>query len=132
MGLKPSQGELNAALQPLFAHMSTVHLIHDDIVIATITEKEHIAAVEEVMQILSNAGVTANPTKCVIGEREIRFWGMIVSEKGIRPDPEKVGLGKLGYSIKQRGVSQLSLYDAEQFGLHTRIFQEGSLSEGND
>ena len=90
MGLKPSQGELNAALQPLFAHMSAVHVIHDDIVIATITEQEHIAAVEEIMQILSKAGITANPTKCVFGEREIRFWGMIVCDEGIRPDPEKV------------------------------------------
>jgi len=32
MGLKTSQGELNAALQPLFAHIPEVHMIHDDIV----------------------------------------------------------------------------------------------------
>ena len=41
MGLKPSQGELNAALQPLFAHIPEVHVIHDDLVIATVTEEEH-------------------------------------------------------------------------------------------
>ena len=41
MGLKPSQGELNAALQPLFAHVPEVHVIHDDLVIATVTEEEH-------------------------------------------------------------------------------------------
>ena len=42
MGLKPAQDELNAALQPLFAHLPQVHVIHDDIVIATETESEHI------------------------------------------------------------------------------------------
>ena len=30
MGLKPAQGELNAALKPLFAHIPQVHVIHDD------------------------------------------------------------------------------------------------------
>ena len=35
MGLKPSQGELNSALQPLFSQLSDVHVIHDDIVVAT-------------------------------------------------------------------------------------------------
>ena len=35
MGLKPSQGELNAALQPLFANHPEVHVIHDDIIVAT-------------------------------------------------------------------------------------------------
>ena len=43
MGLKPAQGELNAALQPLFAHLPAVHVIHDDVVIATVTEMEHIS-----------------------------------------------------------------------------------------
>ena len=53
MDLKPAQGELNAELQPLFAHLPQVHVIHDDIVIATETESEHITITEEVMKILS-------------------------------------------------------------------------------
>ena len=48
MGMKPAQGELNAALLPLFAHIPDVHLIHDDLVIATDTIEEHLAALEEV------------------------------------------------------------------------------------
>ena len=31
-----------------------------------------------------------NQKKCVIGSRKIKFWGLIVSDKGISPDPEKV------------------------------------------
>ena len=87
MGLKPSQGELNAALQPLFAHLPQVHVIHDDIVIATITIQEHVSIVEEVMQILCDAGLTLNRVKCVFGQDRISFWGMIVSADGICPDP---------------------------------------------
>ncbi len=38
MGVKPAQGELNMALQPLFAHIPQAHLIHDDLIVATETE----------------------------------------------------------------------------------------------
>ena len=31
MGIKSAQGELNAALQPLFSHRPQVHIIHDDL-----------------------------------------------------------------------------------------------------
>jgi hypothetical protein len=34
MGVKPAQGELNVALQPLFANIPQAHLIHDDLIVA--------------------------------------------------------------------------------------------------
>ena len=90
MGLKPSQGELNASIQPLFAHLPQVHVIRYDIVIAPVTVEEHLVVLDEVMQILSNACLTLNGVKCVFGQDEIAFWGMIVSADGVRSDPEKV------------------------------------------
>ena len=35
MGLSPAQGELNTALKPVFDHIPSAHLIHDNLVIAT-------------------------------------------------------------------------------------------------
>ena len=90
MGLKCSQGELNAALQPIFASIKSAHVIHDDVIVATDTAEEHLAALKEVMAALSAAGLTLNPDKCVFGSTEIKFWGMMVTDTGIRPDPEKV------------------------------------------
>ena len=90
MGLKSAQGELNAALLPLFAHIADVHLIHDDLVIATDTIDEHLAALEAVMLAISENGLTLNPSKCHFLQHEIKFWGMIFSKDGVRPDPEKV------------------------------------------
>lgn len=90
MGVKPAQGELNMALHPVFAHISDVYLIHDDLIIAAKTMENHNKALAAVMEAISQAGITLNPKKCVYGKREIKFWGMIVSEAGIRPDPEKV------------------------------------------
>ena len=90
MGLKPAQGELNAALQPLFAHLPDVDVIHDDIVISTENESDHVALVDEVLRIISRSGLTLNANKCVFGADEIKFWGLIFSAEGVRPDPEKV------------------------------------------
>ena len=90
MGLKPAQGELNAALQPLFSLLKSVHVIHDDIVIATKTLAEHETMVEQVMAIVEKAGLTFKASKCVFAAKEIHFWGLIVSAEGVRPDPAKV------------------------------------------
>ena len=99
MGLKPAQGELNAALRPLFAHIDHVHLIHDDITIATQTEEEHEQAIMQVMEVVKESGLTLNPDKCIIGQSEVKFWGMIYGEDGVRPDPEKVSA--LQHNVKK-------------------------------
>ena len=64
MGLKPAQEEVNAALAPLFQHIPFVHLIHNDVIIATDTEEEHLAAMRKLMQAMASAGMMLNPKKC--------------------------------------------------------------------
>lgn len=89
-GVKPAQGELNMALQPLFAHIPQAHLIHDDLIVATETTAEHCSAIDAVMQTITSAGITLNPNKCTFGATEIDFWGLRIGSTGIRPDPAKV------------------------------------------
>ena len=90
MGVKPAQGELNAALNPIFTHIPNVYLIHDDLIIATKTSTKHNLALQEVMKVIDKANLTLNPKKCSFGKVEIRFLVMIFSSSDIRPDPEKV------------------------------------------
>lgn len=90
MGVKPAQGELNMALQPLFAHIPHAHLIHDDLIVATETDAEHNIAIAAVMQAIATAGITLNPSKCTFGSSEIEFWGLRIGSTGVRPDPAKV------------------------------------------
>ena len=90
MGLEPSQGELNNALKLLFSHIAHTHLIHDDIIIAAPTTAEHDEALLQIMITCAKHGLTLNPSKCKFGETEIKFWGMLISENGVRPDPAKV------------------------------------------
>ena len=90
MGLKPLQGELNVALKLIFAHINSVYLIHDDVIIATKNISDSIKAVSKVMEAVSLSRLTLNPDKCHFGCKEIKFWGMIYSAEGMKPDPAKV------------------------------------------
>lgn len=72
------------------AHIEDAHLIHDDLVIATSTIEEHLHVLNKVMLAISRAGLTLNVNKCKFCQRQIKFWGMIFGEFGVRPDPEKV------------------------------------------
>ncbi len=38
----------------------------------------------------SRSGIKLNRSKCSFGQREVKFWGHIVSAAGCRPDPTKV------------------------------------------
>ena len=90
MGCTPASGELTKALQPLFEDMKEVHVIHDDIIIATSNEARHKEVLNQALQIIEDAGMTLNANKCIFHKQEVPFWGVLVNENGIRPDPEKV------------------------------------------
>ena len=90
MGLKPSPGELNVALKPIFVHIINVHLIHNDVIIATKNMPDHIKAVRKVMEAVRLSRLTHNSDKCHFGYKEIKFWGMTYSTERMKPDPAKV------------------------------------------
>lgn len=90
MGTSPASGELNKALTPLFRDIAGAHVIHDDLILATETEKEHQDLIIKVMEVISKSGMTLNPKKCHFTKTNIQFWGMIIGREGVKPDPEKV------------------------------------------
>ena len=90
MGTKPASGELTKALLPLFQPIQEAHVIHDDLIIAAKTKKQHDHALNRVLQVIAKSGMTLNPDKCMFDKEEIPFWGLRVCKDGIKPDPEKV------------------------------------------
>ena len=90
MGIKTSQGELNAALRPLLQDINDAHHIHDDIIIASKDMNQHLNAIRQVLQAIKDSGMKLNPKKCEFAKKEIKFWGIVVSADGVKPDPAKV------------------------------------------
>jgi len=62
----------------------------DDILVASNTPKEHEEHLRRLFARLSKYSVRINPAKCVLGEKEVKFLGYLVSAEGTKPLPEKV------------------------------------------
>ena len=90
MGCMPASGELSKALRPLFAGKTGIHVIHDDVIIGGKTQDIHDSNLEIACKTVQDAGMTLNIEKCIIGKTSIPWFGMIISDKGISPDPTKV------------------------------------------
>ena len=57
----------------------------DDILIASDTWEEHLAALTLVMTRLVKAGLSVNFAKCIFGAASQEFLGMVIDSTGIRP-----------------------------------------------
>lgn len=62
----------------------------DDVLVASKDEKEHFIHLKILFQRLNDYGVVINVNKCVFGQQELSFLGHLVSNRGIRPLPDKV------------------------------------------
>lgn len=70
--------------------LDTVNVHADDIIITGRDIKEHDRNVKIVLKKLKDSGVTLNLDKCEFRKTEIKYLGYIVSDKGIKPDPDNV------------------------------------------
>ena len=90
MGTLPASGELNSWLRPIIANIPNTAVIQDNIIVATADKETHYQTLEAVITALEKAGLTVSPSKCILGQPEIPFWGFKVNKNGIKPDPNKV------------------------------------------
>lgn len=90
MGILPASGEFMDAVAPEYAGIPQVALIHDDGIVSGQTEEEHDEALRAFLQKTMELGLTLNPKKCIFKKREIPFWGCIIGDYGVRPDPSKI------------------------------------------
>lgn len=62
----------------------------DDIVIYAQTLNEHKQKLTQVFERIREAGLSLQPDKCEFFKRELTYLGHIISDKGVRPNPEKI------------------------------------------
>ena len=61
----------------------------DDIIIYSSTFDEHLHRLEHVLERLKVSGLKIKLEKCKFLATEVKYLGHIVSENGVKPDPEK-------------------------------------------
>ncbi|CAF5170284.1 unnamed protein product [Rotaria magnacalcarata] len=62
----------------------------DDVVIFSPTFEQHIKLLEKVFQALQSANLTLKASKYQVCRREMRYLGHIITQNGIKPDPDLI------------------------------------------
>ena len=67
-----------------------IYAYMDDIIVATKTIEEHILALRMLFKRMEETGWKIHPGKSSFLQESVKFLGFIVSEEGLKPDPERV------------------------------------------
>ncbi len=62
----------------------------DDVVIYSPTFEQHLIDLENVFQALKSANLTLKASKCQFCRREMRYLGHVITQNGIKPDPDLI------------------------------------------
>ena len=71
---------------------STTIVIADNVMIHGESDAQHDMHLLQVLNKCREIGLKLNPEKCQFGEKEVRFYGNIISSAGVKPDQMKVDI----------------------------------------
>ena len=91
MGIATASEIFQETMQEMFQDMDkNVKVALDDIMIHSSTKEEGQAILTAVLNRISESGMTLNKEKCVFLQKEVTFFGVTVSEDGVRPKKSKI------------------------------------------
>ena len=91
MELKGSPLTFQALMDWVLSGLQGIELFMymDDIVVYAESLEEHTRKLRKLFGRLQTSGVTLYPDKCFFLRKEVGYLGHIISEKGVRSDPQK-------------------------------------------
>lgn len=89
-GLVSAPATFSRLMRKLLHGMESIDNFLDDIIVFTKTWKEHLQVLRELFMRLRRAKLTARPSKCSIGFRQLDCLGHVVGDDKLQPHPDKV------------------------------------------
>ena len=89
-GLKMSQDVFQSKIEQLMEGCVGTTGIADDMIVYAETEEEHDRRLHGLRRRCAEKGLNLNPEKCNIKQQEIKFYGVICGNDGVKPNPKKV------------------------------------------
>jgi len=91
-GLINASATYQRGMTTLFHNMmhKEIEVYVDDMIVKSCTEEEHVEYLLKIFQRLRKYQLRLNLNKCTFGVRSGKLLGFIVSQKGIKVDPDKV------------------------------------------
>jgi len=91
-GLKNTEATYQRAMVALFHDMmhKEIEVYVDDMIAKSRTKGEHLINLRKLFERLRKYQLKLNPAKCTFGVKSGKLLGLVVSQKGIEVDPDKV------------------------------------------
>ena len=89
-GMKNSGATLVRGMREVLLGMSGVESYIDDLIVFSSNWKTHLRTLEELLKRLSEASLTARPSKCSFGSSTIEFLGHDVGYEWITPNDKNL------------------------------------------
>lgn len=89
-GISSAPEVFSERMNELLQGIANVECAMDDILIHAETSEQLEEQTKKVLERFHHAGLTLNKSKCVFQSKEVKFLGHILSEDGLKIDPEKV------------------------------------------
>ena len=91
-GLKNSAATYQRAMTTLFHDLmhKEIKVYVDDMITKSHTEEGHMEDLLKLFQRLRKYHLRLNPDKCTFGVRSGKLLGFVVSQRGIKVDPDKI------------------------------------------
>ena len=90
--LKNAGATYQRLMNTMFAQQigRNVEVYVDDMLVKSLREDEHLSNLQETFDTFQTYNMKLNPSKCVFGVTEGKFLGFMVSQRGIKVNPEKI------------------------------------------
>ena len=90
--LKNAGATFQRLMNKMFAHQlgRNVQVYVDNMLVKSVHENDHLCDPQETFNTLRSYNMKLNPSKCVFGVTAEKFLGLMVSQRGIEVNPEKV------------------------------------------
>ena len=89
-GIATAPSIFQAVMDQILQGMANVVCYLDDIHIASSTEEEHLATLDEVLSRLEKYGVVVNQSKCEFRTSSVEYLGHRIDEDGLHPLKDKI------------------------------------------
>ena len=87
-GMKNSGATLVYGMREVLSGMSGVESYIDDLIVFSSNWETHLQTLEELLKRLSEANLTARPSKCIFGASTVKFLGHNVRYDWITPNDD--------------------------------------------
>ncbi|KAK2727614.1 hypothetical protein QYM36_008185 [Artemia franciscana] len=88
-GISESGAIFQEILDKILSGVHAAHIV-DDVLITGKNDSEHLENLRSVLDQLRDFGIRLNPEKCEFFAYQVKYFGFVLSAKGIEPNPRKV------------------------------------------